>query len=236
MLNSHISKHNNNHAYSHNNKKIILNILFPLPPSKTYNNLQIDDESVSYITTPGNSDIIASIIDSQIPRHIQRTDVNILDATACVGGDSISFGKMFGTVVSTEIDSKRYSMLVNNLKEFELANVIPINEDCMKAYRRLNFLDIIYFDPPWGGRSYRYEKDLHLTLGDVPIEDVINTIFNSDPSEKMIRSDIKMVVLKLPKNYDICYLYNSTKRVDTTMFMYDLPKMIVVVIKKNNYV
>jgi len=123
-------------------KRIIINKLFPLPPSKHYNNLMIDDESVSYITTPAVSDVVVGIIDSHIPDHVARSDLTIFDGTACVGGDSITFGKTYGTVISTEIDPKRYNMLVNNLREIELSNVVPVNDDCLKIYKRINFVDI----------------------------------------------------------------------------------------------
>src|SRR5258708_33705089 len=138
----------------HYHKKIIIEKLFPCPPSNNYNNLMIDDESVSYITTPMNSEIIAEIISSLLPGNISSSDMTILDGTACVGGDTISFGKIFGTVIASEIEASRYKMLVNNLKEFELTNVVPVNDDCLKLYKRLNFVDIMYFDPPWGGGKY----------------------------------------------------------------------------------
>jgi 16S rRNA G966 N2-methylase RsmD len=228
-----INRYTNKRGY----KKIALHVLFPLPPSKNYNNLMIDEEAVTFITTPMNSEMITSIIDSQIPSHIPRSDITILDGTACVGGDSISFGKFFGAVIATEIDPDRYNMLVNNLKEYDLTNVVPLNDDCLKIYRRLNFIDIIYLDPPWGGKTYKDEKNLRLTIGDAPIEDIILSVFNKEDFTKTtIRSKVNMVVLKLPKNYDLYYLYCETKREDTTMYLYELNKMNIVVIKKNSYI
>lgn len=222
-----------------NHKRIALDILFPLPPSRHYKNLMIDDEAVTFITTPQNSETISFIIDSQIPKHIQRSDLTILDGTACVGGDSISFGKNFGSVVSTEIDRDRFKMLVNNLKEYDLSNVVALNDDCTKIYKRLNFIDIMYFDPPWGGKSYKNEKKLQLSLSDIPIEDIIVSIFNkydhTNRTNPTIRSDVKMVVFKLPKNYDLYNMYCKTKRDDTTMYLYELNKMNIVLIKKNSF-
>lgn len=222
-----------------------MNKLFPCPPSKNFNNLMIDDESVSFITTPMNSEVIAAIIESLIPNNISRSDVTILDGTACVGGDSISFGKMFGTVVASEIEKHRYNMLVNNLKEFELYNVVPINEDCLKICRRLNFVDIMYFDPPWGGKNYKTENQLRLSIGDLYVDELVNLVFNKDcdtyeqdvycSTVKEIRSDVKMIVLKLPKNYDLMGLYELTKSSRITMLMYELNKMLIVVFKRNDY-
>lgn len=221
-----------------NNRKIILNKLFPLPPNESFHKLMIDDESVSYITTPINSDMIVAIIDFHIPDHIQRFDLTVLDGTACVGGDSITFGKTFGTVISSEIDLGRYRMLKNNLLEYELYNVVPVNSDCLKILERINFIDIAYFDPPWGGRQYKYKTDLRLSIGDFYIDELVNYVFNSTSKNihniNTCKSDIQMIVLKLPKNYDLKTLHDNTKHLNITMYLYELLKMHVVVIKKNN--
>ena len=207
-----------------NNKKLILNKLFPCPPNNNYNNLMIDDETVSYITTPYNSDIIVGIIDSLIPKYILRNDIRILDGTACVGGDSISFGKIFGSVISSEINIKRYKMLMNNLNVFQLFNVIPINDDFINIIKRINYIDIVYLDPPWGGKNYKYKHNLRLHLSNIYIDDIVNMIFD--------KNTIKMIVLKLPKNYDFYNLYKLTKKPDITIIMYELQKMMIIVFTK----
>jgi len=212
-------------------QKIYLDKLFPCPPNKKYDNLMIDREAVSYITTPENSDLITAIINQHIPERILRHNINIMDGTACVGGDSISFGSIFGCVVAIEIDKNRFDMLVNNLREYELYNVIPINGNCLNMYKKINFIDIMYFDPPWGGRNYKDQKNIRLMIGNVFIDEMINNIFNG-----VARSDVNMVVLKLPKNYNLLELYQKTKRDDVTIYLYELNKMIIVVYKKNNYV
>lgn len=216
---------------SANYKKIFYNKLFPVPPHKNYHNLMIDDDSVSYITTPTNSDLITAIIDSHIPDSIPRSDINVFDGTACVGGDSISFGKTFGSVVASEIDETRYHMLVNNLLEYELYNVIPVNMDCIKLYKRLNFIDIMYFDPPWGGKQYKNETNLRLTIGNMYIDELVNSIFDKNDKK---RSNTHLIALKLPKNYDLKSLYENTSHLSVTLYLYELQKMYVIIIKKDN--
>lgn len=213
-----------------NYKKVIYNKLFPLPPNKSYSNLLIDDEAISFITTPVNSEMITAIIDSHIPDHVMRYDITILDGTACVGGDSIAFGKHFGSVLSSEIDDKRYIMLVNNLREYELHNVIPVNTDCIKILKRINFIDIAYFDPPWGGKQYKTSTNLRLSISDIYVDDIINMIFD-DP--RYIASNIQMVAFKMPKNCDIELLYTNTKHQNITLYMHCMPKMNIIVAKKN---
>jgi 16S rRNA G966 N2-methylase RsmD len=215
---------------NYNNKRIVVEKLFPCPPNKNYNRLMIDNECVSFITTPINSELITTIIESLIPEHIPNSEITILDGTACVGGDSISFGKIFGTVIASEIDKKRYEMLVNNLKVFELHNVVAINDDSLTLCKKLNFIDIMYFDPPWGGHGYKDFSNIRLSIGNTYIDDLVNIILNDS------RSNVKMIVFKLPKNYDLQQLYLATKRNNVVMILYELNKMFIIIFKHIDYV
>lgn len=207
------------------NKVIMLNKLFPCPPHNNYNKLMIDIDSISHITTPNVTDIIISIIKSHIV--YDKKGLTVFDGTACVGGDTIAFGNHFDMVIATEIKKNKYDMLVNNLKEFELYNVVPINDDCLNVYSKINCIDIMYFDPPWGGRDYKYKKNIRLKLGNEHIENVINNILNEH-----IRSNVKLVVFKLPKNYDLYHLYHKTKNNNVIIYLYELDKMNIVIYKK----
>lgn len=191
----------------------------------------IDTESISHISTPQVSEIISTIIESLIPHGIALNDITIFDGTACVGGDTIALGETFGTVIATEINKKRYDMLVNNLREFELWNVIPINDDSLKLFNKINFIDIMYFDPPWGGKNYKYKNNLRLRIGNMFLDEIVNQVFDGS-----IRSNVKMIVFKLPKNYNLYELYNNTYRDDITIFLYELNKMLIVVFIKNDYI
>ena len=223
-----------------NQKKIIMNKLFPCPPNNNYDNLMIDMESTSHISTPHVSETIATIIESLIPQHIVLENVTIFDGTACVGGDTIALGKTFGTVIATEIDKKRYDMLVNNLREFELWNVIPINDDSLKLYQKINFIDVMYFDPPWGGKNYKYKKDLRLKIGNMYLDEIVNQVLDQKLLMKdgniHTRSDVNMVVFKLPKNYNLHELYTLTNKDSLTIYLYELNKMIIVVFIRNDYI
>jgi len=138
--------------------------------------------------------------------------------------------------VASEIEESRYKMLVNNLTEFELYNVMPVNEDSLKLCKRLNFIDIMYFDPPWGGAKYKYVNDLRLKINNVYMDELVNIIFNKDSMIKnVIRSEVKMIVLKLPKNYDLHLLYENTKHNNITMILYELCKMFIVIFKLNDF-
>jgi 16S rRNA G966 N2-methylase RsmD len=206
--------------------KIFKNKLFPLPPSNHYDNIHIDIESVSYITTPRNTTIISNIICSNIDSNILYNDITIFDGTACVGGDTIAFGNIFGTVISVEIDKKRFDMLKNNISEYGLYNVIPLNDNCLSIIEKINFIDVIYFDPPWGGKNYKDSDNIRLSISNKYIDEIINIITSNNTLSK-----VKLIVLKLPKNYNIKQLYNLTKNDNIQILLYTLKKMQIIVYK-----
>lgn len=212
---------------------IALDKLFPMPPNNKYHNLKIDNESVTFITIPQDSNTISTIINTMIPDYIFRQDITIFDCTAGVGGDTISFGKIFGIVIATEINKKRSNMLINNLYTYNLYNVSVFNDDCVNVIKKINFIDIIYIDPPWGGKNYKYQNNLRLKISDYYIDEFINLIINKEIS--ITKSDVKMIVLKLPKNYDIRDLYDRTKNITVQMYLYELKKMFIILYKSINY-
>ena len=101
-------------------------------------------------------------------------------------------------------------------------------------------------DPPWGGSNYKSNENLLLKLGSVGIEELIIDItqkfsnyyleiIKTNPKEKTNNYNNKFIILKLPKNYDIEYLYNylknnnKTKNYNISSYLYILNKMIIVV-------
>lgn len=190
--------------------------LFLEPPDGEYDRLQIDRESVSYITTPHNALQILWIIKS----NIKDSNITIFDGTAGVGGDLIVFAHVFSKVIGCEIDADRFNMLKNNVEVYDLINVELINSNSIDIMFNMN-VDVVYLDPPWGGRSYKNHNKLTLSMNDMPIEQIVNKLFN------------KLVVLKLPLNYDLRYLYRKTYKTckKRKMLLYRLEKMLIIVFK-----
>ena len=132
--------------------------------------------------------------------------MSITDATACIGGNSISFCKYFSHVNMIEINKKRVKMLRHNVsacykhKTFgkdmkatykisngDYLNVLHENKDIQK--------DIIFFDPPWGGLDYKKHNKLMPEINNDTITDIVH---------KMCEDiHFKFVVLKLPVNFDL---------------------------------
>ena len=209
------------------NKKIYLDKLFPKFNNVILDNIKIDDESVSYITTPNESKKISEIIVNHIGKFKKGKDCTIIDTTAGVGGDTITFSFYFNSVVSIEINSQRFEMLKNNINEYKIKNALLVNGDSIVILPKISYLDIIYVDPPWGGKDYKTKDNLKLKLGDVPIESFIIDCFDIN---KMLAVP-KIIALKLPKNYDLKHLYDElTKKYD--IYLYQLRKINILIIEK----
>jgi 16S rRNA G966 N2-methylase RsmD len=211
--------------------KIYKHKLFPKPQSNSYDELQIDMESISYITTPRYAKQICDIIcDTMKSIDMDVSESTILDCTSGVGGDIISFGNVFKHVIAYELDEKRFGMMSNNVNVYNLSNVTTINDNCFDSMYNVNFADVVYIDPPWGGKNYKNKENLILSMTDsngvdYRMCDIVNNIFASN-------MNVSVIVMKLPNNYNLKNLYMNTKDIITSMTLYELRKMKVIVILK----
>ncbi|GFH51193.1 hypothetical protein CTEN210_07669 [Chaetoceros tenuissimus] len=130
-----------------------------------------------------------------------------VDLTAGIGGNTMSFSRVFSKVYAYEIDENRFGCLSENIKRLDTVykNRIKIEcRDSLEAFQELvvnNVLSesgsvVVFIDPPFGG--IRRKKELisgqHLFLGDVPLTRVLINVASSI-----------MVTfgLKLPLNFDV---------------------------------
>ena len=203
--------------------KIIIEKVFSPLNKMDYSKLKIDDESLMYVTNYKDSKIITDIICDHLKIFKNPLESIIVDATGGIGGDTISFAKYFQTVISIEYDTHRYEFLKNNINVYKLENVVDYNDNCVKIIPTLGVYDVLYIDPPWGGRDYKKKRNLHLTIGDIAIEDFIK--------EQMFGTPY-ISVCKLPKNYDLEFLYNKLKGDNINIYLYELTKMYIVLIEK----
>ena len=140
----------------------------------------------------------ANYISKLIFKFFNTKNIIITDATANIGGNTLSFGLFnFKLVNSVEINKTCYNYLVNNIKCYYLKNIKAINEDYLNLYKILS-QDVVYLDPPWGGPNYKNKKYLDLFLSNMNIIDIIDYLINN--------TSTKLVVLKAPYNYNIKFL------------------------------
>jgi predicted RNA methylase len=163
------------------------------------NNLpKYDQEGLWSITYPKEADYISNLIKSEIGE-----DSTIVDATAGVGGNTISFAQHFAKVVSIELSKSRFELLSNNVQVYKLSNVSLINGNCLD---HLNGDYQGYFlDPPWGGPDYKHNYETKIKLGDYTLEQVIHKIKNINE---------KTIFIKLPFNYDLTEFSKFNYKID----------------------
>jgi len=189
-------------------------------------NLKIDNESLKYISLKEDASYISRVISSAADKiKLSSNKIIVTDCLAGVGGNSISFCRNFSKVYSIEIDKLRHSMLVNNLDIYKCTTIsISYNDDFINIVKNITDHNVVFLDPPWGGQSYKDVKKLRLNIGKSSLEVVCNMLLDSS---QMIKIP-EIIILKLPKNYDICYFYNNLK--NKNIYYYDLKKMIILVI------
>nr|AEX62675.1 putative methyl transferase [Moumouvirus Monve] len=152
----------------------------------------------------------------------------ITEMTAGVGGNVLNFAKYFKYVNAIEINKTRYEYLQNNIKLYNYDNVNCYNNNSLDLLINNNDIaqDIIFFDPPWGGKNYKLHKNLRLNFGLETIENICQ--------ELLSKNKANMIVMKLPSNYDFEFMLESLNIYN--VIKYSLDKMSIVIVKnlKNN--
>ena len=172
--------------------------LFPKKKGIDYNKLEISREGIYSITKPKEAEKISRYIKENFP-FVNR----IVDGTASVGGNVISFCENFDYVLAIEKNNTTFKMLVNNIvdvygyKNCNIVNNDLVSEEVLNYIKKNNY-DLLFIDPPWGGMDYKKEFILKLGLGEKekykPLWSIVNEILKNEI--------VSTIVLKLPYNYD----------------------------------
>ncbi len=234
------SKKNKIRFQSYRNIISLKKLIFPPITEDKLSQIMIDDESIKYITFNSSAQEITNIImnnliDFPCPINInidkwktislskKMKQLVITEMTAGVGGNVLNFSNYFKYVNAIEIDTVRCSYLEKNVKLYNCENVNCYNMDSIKLLIENDDIvqDIVFFDPPWGGKDYKIHTNLRLVFGSIPIEDVCKLLF-----KKLYN---KMVVIKLPNNYDFTFFSKELDNYKIEKFTLD--KMTIVVVK-----
>lgn len=163
------------------------------------------------ITKPIHTSWIKSIIINFFKKlNLNTKNLNIIDCTACVGGDTISFTKYFKNVLSIEKNKIHYNILTHNIDILKINNIKTINDDFVSSINNNNLhinYDMLFVDPPWGGPNYKNMDNIDLFITDdnnnkIFIKDIINSYYDK----------FKFIILKSPTNLNLNkkdYLYNK---------------------------
>jgi len=173
----------------------LLDRFFPDAFKVNKSNLQVTNEGFYSVTGKFAS---AKLVE-YISKIMKRDDIVITDATANNGSDTISFALKFKKVNAIELNLANFNVLKNNVKVYSLSNVNLIHGDSIEQIPNLE-QDVLYFDPPWGGREYKKNEFMKLYLGEYEISDIYNKFHHL----------CKFMVFKLPTNYDLSYFTQNT--------------------------
>ena len=150
----------------------------------------ISTDYITLYTANKQAQQILTILKKYCPKSY-----TILDANAGMGGNSVYFCKYFSFVYTVDISQDTITYLEHNLREFN--NYSIINENCLDVLKIIRY-DIIFFDPPWGGSSYKYKKNVNLFINSVNINNIIQQLY--------FYKNVKIVCLKAPKNFNLINL------------------------------
>ena len=168
--------------------------LFPRKEGLDYSKLRLTEEGSYSITRWRDADRIIFVLRNTF-KDIKN--MTITDATACIGGDTINFAMNFGHVHSIELKNDNFEALVNNIDAYHMNNVTLYHGDSIDLFNWNT--NVLYIDPPWGGKDYKKHKNLDLTLSskrlDIWLEEILSR-----------RNRPEYVILKLPSNYNFTRL------------------------------
>jgi RNA cap guanine-N2 methyltransferase len=177
--------------------------LFSGLPAATRERLALDEVALYSVTEWGLAerttevvaDALAALGSERGADGVLRPSV-VCDATACVGGNTISFARRLERVVAIEVSPTRAQLLRENVRAADVAHRVDVlTGDCAALLPTLRFT-ALFFDPPWGGPDYKKKEKLDLWLGDRALADVVRDAVRDAP-----RSGLRLLVLKLPFNF-----------------------------------
>ena len=126
----------------------------------------------------------------------------VTDATACIGGNTLEFARAFAHVHAVEIDPVRASMLRHNLAWLRLDKGVTVHEadfcDMQSTLRQ----DVVFLDPPWGGKRYKQQERVRLYLSDRDVGDLCGAILLHTAH----------VVVKVPCNFDVRHFAQTVQQ------------------------
>lgn len=191
--------------------------IFPL--TDNYENLQFDQEGLWSITHPDQAENISELIKKHyLSKNFSiSSNIFIIDATAGLGGNLISFSKFFGNVLGIEIDKNRFEMLQNNIQQYNIDNITLLNNNCIDFLKGDVKSNIVFFDPPWGGPDYKFNPNIEIKIDDKTLSEIIN----------LLEFKTKLICIKLPLNYNMDSLVNKIK---LPIFDYKLKNMRLIMI------
>ena len=173
--------------------------LFKYVPAPQRSLLKLDEEAAYSVTDQVTADRMTQDLVRVLGPGVAKS-ATLCDATACIGGNAMSFARAFKHVVAIESDTTRFAFLQHNLHVLGFHNVHCVHGDSVKEvswnHSRLRskapLYDVIFIDPPWGGPEYKTQSLVSLELSNVPLADLC----------KEWAPHTRYIAIKTPTNFD----------------------------------
>lgn len=184
---------------------------FPIKKGIDRTKLKINEEGLYSMTKSSDSELIINAMKRVIGESL--SGYSITDGTANMGGDSIRFAMNFKSVNSVELNKDNYEILKNNLDVYNFQNVNVYNKDITSFWKDLTkTTDVLFVDPPWGGRDYKKEEKINLFLGDNSLNNFLGREILLNPNRPYY------IFLKVPFNYNIDFIKDLPNVYDVQIF------------------
>lgn len=173
--------------------------------------LMLTDKGVYSISKPIDANWIMDCVKRSIENGTKIGDMVITDSTAGLGGNTISFAKKFKAVNGVEINDIHFFVLRNNIEVLDLGNVNLVKDNYLNQLDKLKE-DVVFIDPPWGGKKYHYIKYFNIRLGKIPIAKVINRLHDKGTKYVVLKCPYNTNVTDILRNseYDNCNVFKSS--------------------------
>jgi hypothetical protein len=165
-------------------------------PDATIDALRFTDVSIYSVTPYAQSLYTANALLSYFKQDVLK-NMTLLDASACIGGNTWSFAKLTKHVTAVEIDPLHAEILASNMAVLGVQNTSVVCGDFGKSISNGSITqDIVFIDPPWGGIDYKKEVGIKLGYAIRGKWLFLNEVC------RMLPDVVKLVVMKLPFNHD----------------------------------
>ncbi len=121
------------------------------------------------------------------------------------------------------MDSNTCKILKNNVEQYSLDNVDIKCGDYLKLAASLK-QDVIFLDPPWGGKNYKQVSSMDLYMSGENLYSIV----------KKISVMAKMIVIKIPNNYNITGFYQQSSYHKITVYRMNKFSLIALMTKDFN--
>ena len=191
------------------------------------------DEMVTFASRPDDARLVVDLFARYLPSDVDQT---IVDATACLGGNTVPLAQQFKHVIGIEIQKETFEDLRYNLTQLQSTAVLMhadfvslLNTDAERA--RIETATGLLIDAPWEGQDYHTRVEYEMYLGikpnpQTPLTEVVITAFERLPH-------LAVVILKVPFNYGTSALLQALRArvMPTTFHVEQVPGYDLIVVR-----